>query len=277
MQDSKALPDIRVIPAHLITPHEEIDPRRVSRLAERLAQEGRLKNPPIVASIPETDRYVVLDGANRCLALQQLGAGHLIAQVVHYGQPGLILDTWYHVVSGMPLEEFEAALQEIDGLRLMPVSLQEAREALATENAAAYIVSDIQVRIVCHRQDCSRDLALLTDIVNAYKGRADIYRASNDDWSLQAPYYPEITALVVFPQLLPADILQAARSGKFVPSGITRHLIPNRAINTNFDLQVMLADWSLEQKQEWLQQWLMERMAANAIRFYAESTFTFDE
>jgi len=40
---------------------------------------------------------------------------------------------------------------------------------------------------------------------------------------------------------------------------------------------VLAADKSLENKQEWLQGWLMERMAANAIRYYAESTFSFDE
>lgn len=277
MQDSKALPDLRVLPASLVTPHEDIDPRRVTRLAERLAQEARLKNPPIVAPIPETERFVVLDGANRCLALQKLGAAYLFAQVVHYGQPGLILDTWYHVVSGMSLEAFERALQRIPDLRLLPASLREAREALATGSAAAYIIANDSVRIVCPRQGCSRDLALLSDVVDSYRGQADIFRASNDEWSLQAPYYPRITALVIFPQLQPADILQAARSGKFVPSGITRHLIPNRATNTNFDLQVLLSPGSLEEKQSWLQQWLMERMAANAIRYYAESTFTFDE
>jgi hypothetical protein len=277
MQDSKALPDLRVLPANLVTPHEDVDPRRVARLAERLLQEGRLKHPPVVAPIPETERFVVLDGANRCLALQKLGAPYLFAQVVHYGQPGLILDTWYHVVSGMELETFEQALQGIDGFRLLPASLEEARQALATGNAAAYIIAGDSVRIVCPRQGCTRDLALLREIVNAYKGRADIFRASNDDWNLQAPYYPQITALVIFPQLQPADILQAARSGEFVPSGITRHLIPNRAINTNFDLQVLLSPGSLEEKQAWLREWLMERMAANAIRYYAESTFTFDE
>jgi len=33
----------------------------------------------------------------------------------------------------------------------------------------------------------------------------------------------------------------------------------------------------LERKRAWLEDWLMERMAANAIRYYAESTFSFDE
>jgi hypothetical protein len=277
MQDSTALPDLRFLPAGQVIPHEEVDPRRVERLAERLRIDGRLKNPPIVAAVPDSDLYVVLDGANRSLALKQLGAGHIIAQVVHYGQPGLVLDTWYHVVSGMGLGEFEAALEQIDRLRLLPVTLQQARELLATNEAAAYIVSADQVRIICPRAACERDLPLLKEIVDTYRGKADIHRASNDDWSLQAPYYPHITALVIFPQLRPVDILSAARNGERVPSGITRHIIPNRAVNTYFDTRVMLADWSLEAKQQWLKEWLMERMASNAIRFYAESTFSFDE
>jgi hypothetical protein len=40
---------------------------------------------------------------------------------------------------------------------------------------------------------------------------------------------------------------------------------------------VLQADWSQERKDTWLQEWLMERMAANAIRFYSESTFSFNE
>jgi hypothetical protein len=230
-----------------------------------------------VTAVPDSDHYVVLDGANRSMALKQLGASHIIAQVVHYGQPGLILDTWYHVVSGMRAGDFEAALEQIDGLRLLSVPLNQAREALATNKAAAYIVTAEQVRIICRRAEGERDLPLLKEIVNTYRGKAEIHRASNDDWSLQAPYYPHITALVIFPELRPVDILTAARNGEGIPSGITRHLIPNRALNTYFDIEVMLADWSLESKQQWLREWMMERMASNAIRFYAESTFSFDE
>ena len=36
-------------------------------------------------------------------------------------------------------------------------------------------------------------------------------------------------------------------------------------------------DWPLERKREWLRQWLMDQMAANAIRYYAESTFLFGQ
>jgi hypothetical protein len=267
-----------MLPTAALVPHEDCDPRRIERLSQRVRKEGRLKNPPIVAAIPDTERFVVLDGANRSAAFEFLGIPHIVAQVVSYGDPGVVLDTWYHVVSGMPLAAFEAALAEVDGMQLRPCSLEQARADLATHQAVAYIVCEQGVRKVCPPDGCEMgDLRLLSDIVRVYKGRADIFRASNDIWEKQVPYYPGITALVIFPQLRPADILEAARNGERIPSGITRHIIPNRALNINIPLEVLAADWTLERKREWLQGWVMERMAANAIRYYAESTFSFDE
>jgi hypothetical protein len=267
-----------MLPIPWLVPHEDSDPRRVDNLAQRLRQEGRLKNPPIITPIPETERYVVLDGANRSNALAQLGIPHVVAQVVSYGDPGVELDTWYHVVAGMPLDEFESALTRVTGLELCDSSLEEARTALSTNQAAAYVVCQSGVRVICNSEGfIPRDLRLLKDIVDSYRGQADIYRASNDIWEIQAPYYPDITALVIFPRLTPSDILTAAREGNKVPSGITRHIIAARALNINIPMEVLEADWSLSRKRDWLQEWLMERMAANAIRFYSESTFTFDE
>jgi hypothetical protein len=278
MRDSTVLPDLRMLATEALVPHEDCDPRRVERLSQRIRQEGRLKNPPIVAVIPDTERFVVLDGANRSAAFASMGVPHIVAQVVSYGDPGVMLDTWYHVVCNIPLDEFESALSQVDELRLEGCSLEQARSDLTTNNAAAYIVNRQEVHKVCKPEGCEfRDMRLLNDIVRVYKGKADIFRASNDIWEKQEPYYPGITALVIFPQLRPADILQAAREGERIPSGITRHIIPQRALNINVPFDVLNADWSLVRKRQWLHDWLMERMADNAIRYYAESTFSFDE
>jgi hypothetical protein len=293
VRDSTVLPDLRVLPVERLLPHEEHDPRRVARLAERLGQEGLLKNPPVVAAIsgaaipgaaihgadiPGSECYAVLDGANRSLAFAALGIPHIVAQLVDYERSGVILDTWYHVVAGMALEAFEAELTQVTGLHLEACSLQAARKALDQHQAAAYIVCAEGVRLARNTtRQLRQDTRLLKDLVRAYRGKADIYRASNDVWELQSPYYPDITALVIFPRLCPQDILAAAISDVKIPTGITRHIIPHRALNINISLEVLAADWPLEQKEAWLHNWLMERMAANAIRFYSESTFSFNE
>ena len=278
MQDSKVLPDLRMLPVPLLTPHEDVDPRRTEKLSTRLLEEGLLKNPPMVAAIPDSDRYVVLDGANRAMAFALLRIPHIVAQLVRYDDPGVILDTWYHVVAGISEANFEGGLTEVVGLELVQCTLEEGRRAMGAGEALAYIVCEDGVRKALSPQGRRhRDLRLLNDIVAVYRGKADIYRASNDIWEIQKPYYPGITALVIFPRLQPADILYAAQNNYKVPSGITRHVIPARALNINVPIGVLMMDWPLERKEQWLQEWLMGRMAANAIRFYAESTFSFNE
>jgi hypothetical protein len=278
MRYSTDLPDLRILPVEKLIPHEDCDPRRVNRLSRRLKSDAILKNPPIVAAIPETDKYVVLDGANRVLAFVNLKIPHIVAQLVSYQDSGVEVDTWYHVVAGMGISKFESELTEITGLHLQKSSLDEARVALQNHQAAAYIICAEGVRIVINTaKTVKHDTRLLNKLVSVYKGKANIYRASNDIWEIQQPYYPDITALVIFPRLSPADIIHAARSGKIIPTGITRHIIPNRALNINIPLDVLAADWSLKAKEDWLIDWLMERMAANAIRFYSESTFSFNE
>lgn len=278
MKDSTALPHLEMLPTDVLVLHEECDPRRVEKLCRRIREDEHLKHPPIVTALPKTDRFVVLDGANRTMALRTMGIPHVVAQLVSYGDPGVELSTWHHVVAGMPLDEFEKGLTRVDRLELRDCTLGEARAAVATGDAAAYIVCASGVRkVYAENGSRARDIHLLNELVGVYKGRADIFRASNDIWEIQAPFYPSITALIVFPPYSPADILMLVRRGEKVPTGVTRHTIPNRALYINIPLSVMGADWNLDRKREWLHEWLMEQMATNAVRYYAESTFLFGQ
>jgi hypothetical protein len=284
MHQSTALPELRVLPTISLIPHEDYDPRRAEKLSRRILEEGILKNPPIVTVIsptvvdPGCERYVVLDGANRTMAFAAAGIPHIVAQLVTYNDPGVILDTWYHVVSGLDLELFEEGLSKIKSFQLQACSLDTARRALEVKEAMAYIVCEDGVRMVVSVSGQQiPTMQVLRDIVGLYHGRADVFRASNDIWEIQKPFYPDITSLVIFPRLQPTDILAAAENGEKVPSGITRHIIPARALNINIPIGILMADWSEGRKREWLHDWLMSRMGANAIRFYAESTFSFNE
>src|SRR6478752_6667729 len=95
------LPDLQIVALADVVPHEQADPRRVARLSRRIAADGLLKNPVIITPIPGTPRYMVMDGANRTMALGQVGARDVLAQVVRYEQPGVALTTWHHLITGI--------------------------------------------------------------------------------------------------------------------------------------------------------------------------------
>lgn len=278
MRYSTHLPDLRVLPVDKLLLHETSDERRVERLAKRIKDEKRLKNPPAVTALPESDLFMVLDGANRVSAFKNLGVPHIVAQVVSYDDPDVELNAWNHVVAGLPEAAFMSALEEMSNLHLEQGSIQQARQALTIGDAIAYIITKDAVCLVRNgTAGTDSDIQLLNTLVGIYKGKADIYRASNDNFSKQAPTYPDITALVVFPSFRPADLIALVRRGEVVPTGITRHIIPERALRINIPLLVLTEDTSLAAKKKWLNQWWSERLTANAIRFYAESTFLFDE
>lgn len=278
MRESSHLPELRMLSVAQLHLHETCDERRVDSLSQRLTEEGRLKNPPVVTPLPHSRNYMVLDGANRVSAFRRLCVPHIVTQVVSYDDPGIELGTWHHVVAGMPWPAFAAALDAVPNLHLEPCDIQVARQALAVGDALAYIVCADRVLLVRNGGEAgSSDIRLLNDLVGAYKGKANIYRASNDDFSKQAPTYPDITALVIFPTYRPADLLGLVRRGEVVPSGITRHIIPERALRINVPLDLLAAELPLPEKQAWLDRWWRDRLDSNAIRFYAESTFLFDE
>src|SRR3989304_3850999 len=165
MTESTELPLLQVHAVESLVPHEDHDPRRIEKLSQRIQQEGILNNPPVVAPLPDNQRYVILDGANRAMAFSALGIPHIVAQLVAYQGSGVVLETWYHVVSGMRLEEFEDGLAQVAGMDLQECSLDEARHSLEADEALAYIVCENGVRKVPCREGCQPpDLQVLNHL-----------------------------------------------------------------------------------------------------------------
>jgi hypothetical protein len=276
--DSKVLPKLQLFAVEALYPHEDYDNNRVRKLSIRLKEDGFLKNPPIVSEVPESDRYVILDGANRVTAFQQAGIPHIVAQMVSYDDPGVALETWNHVICGLEWAAFSRELAGIPGLTLKVCTQEEARREIETREAVAYMINDQgSIALKPTPGSGSSRMKLLSAIVGTYRGKADIIRASNDLWEIQKPCYEDITTLLVFARLKPEDVLQAGRDGERIPSGLTRHVIPGRAVNINIPMQILWADWTLERKRGWLDEWWTKQLANNSIRYYAETTFSFNE
>ncbi len=272
------IPDLRFVATSDLVLHEQHDASRTEPLSARLVQDGVLKNPPVVAPINEQERFVVLDGANRTTALTELGFPHVVVQVVDYEDPDLVLDSWYHLVAEIEQEKFVAALYDIPGMTFEKVDLLHARAALARRHALAYLVCpDGEVMMACGEGDLHIRAALLNALVDVYRYRSRIYRVNTDRLEQLKPYYQDITALVVFPHYEPAEIIELARNSARLPAGITRHIIPRRALRLNIPLGVMAEDKPLAAKNDWLQAWLRRKLADKEIRFYQESTWLFDE
>ena len=277
-QRQPEMPDLRVLAVAELLLHEQHDPLRSAPLLQRLQADGVLKNPTIVAPIPGEQRYVVLDGAHRVTAMRELGIAHIAVQVVDYEDPELILDTWYHLVKGISEGDFKHMLQSVQGVTMQVADPVHARAQLARREILAFVeYPQGEVCTVKAQGDLHERTRHLNEIVDLYKVKGRVFRANTDHLPSLLPFYEDVGALVVFPRFAPAEIIDLARVGARLPAGITRHLIPRRALRINLPLAVLGSDASLPEKNAWLVDWMKQKVASKTARYYQESTFLFDE
>ncbi|MCS7173634.1 MAG: hypothetical protein N0A24_09740 [Armatimonadetes bacterium] len=268
----QALPDLAFVSAEDVLLHEECDPERVARLRQRLRQEGVLKNPPVAARLGP--RAVVLDGANRTEALRALGAHTVLLQRVNYEDPGVELQTWRHLVTDAP-PDLGRRIGEL--LPVEEMGHREAVQALQEGRILAYVRRSEGTLVVPRGANLLEDVARLRELVAAYRGAGRIHRVLGEDPEQLAGEYGEAGMLVVFPTFTKREILEMAYNGLKLPTGITRHVIPGRALRVNMPLERMLREESSQVLQAWLQAWMREKLRNHEVRYYAEPTFLFDE
>lgn len=285
-------PDLRILPLKSLVEHEFNDIQRTEPLAKRLAAEGLLKNPPIVtqldegsalqgASSPTDGRFVVLDGANRTTALSLMGYPHCLCQVVRYAPPMVTLSTWHHLVTGMDAQAFVDGMHTVEGLSFGEVDLLHARAGLARRDYLAYVIqADGKVYAASPTQGVGtihEKNALLNKMVDSYKEKGGLYRASTDNVEDARRLYSNLTGLVIFPNYEAAEVIALARDEELLPTGLTRHLIQGRALRINYPLSELKSDAPLAEKNTKLADWMKHKLMTKEVRFYAESTYLFDE
>lgn len=272
-----AMPVLRVVESGRLLLHEEPDPGRVKRLHEAFRRDGVLRNPPIVAPMPD-GAAAVLDGANRVTALREGGIPHAVVQVVEYDRPEITLAAWRHYVREEGREPLRDRVTDLSGIQTS--TLRDPTEAggrLARGEGAAAVIDAQGGTLLGAGVDPVVAAETLNRIVALYRGRDRIYRVDDGDDvdALTAGYGPG--SLVVFRTFEKSEILLIAGRGGRLPTGITRHIIPGRALRINVPLDWLTGPSDTAAKQARLDASLRRRWLDHGVRHYAESTFLFDE
>lgn len=261
MPDVPHLPDLRVVPLERIRPHEEIDPLRVERLAARIGREGTQLNPVACTEGPGGD-MVLLDGATRTAALGSLGLRFGVVQVVDPAT--VILETWHHVVRDATTDEVVEAILARDGLEA------------GLDGAAPRIWQPTGERLAVSAEGLS-DNETLTALVAGYIGHWKVSRVIDADPGSADASFPGWALLVEFPPLTIDDVIAAALSQDLLPAGITRFIVPDRALRLNYDLEELRGPGSEDERQAVLDRIIDDRAREGRIRRYEEPVFILDD
>ena len=272
------LPNLRILQIESLILHEDHDMQRTLPLVEKLRAQGILRNPPIVMPLNDgTDRYMVLDGANRVTSLRTLEFPHIVAQVVAANDPHVNLQTWNHVVWGMGVKTLMSSLRKVKGIEPAKVDTHKSLDApkympmqIRFPDGSFYILKETPSDLATH-------IRTMHGVVNAYKTRASLDRTSQTLIDTFKKVYPDLTALVIFPHFKIKTVLKLASQGVMLPTGITRFTVSPRALHVNYPLHELSSGKPIQYKQEYLTRWVEERVKKKGIRLYSEATFLFDE
>jgi L-serine kinase (ATP) / ParB family transcriptional regulator, heme-responsive regulator len=271
-------PVLQVMETEQLLLHEEPDPARVVRIARAIRRDGVLRNPPAAAPSPAGEgQAIVLDGANRVTALRELGAPHIVAQIVNYASSTIALSTWRHYVA----EDGKLGLRDLikgrTDLRSVPVDgAAEAEERLGRREALAAVVDARGATLLAPDADPVREAALLRRFVALYQEAARVYRVEDGALEALSAQYGAGT-LIIFPPYGKDDIVHMAARGRRLPAGITRYLITARVLHLNVPVALLQGPEGASSKQRQLDAAVEQRWQTHRVRYYAEPTYLFDE
>jgi hypothetical protein len=271
-------PHLELVPVTSLVEHEWHDDQRTPPLMARLQESGIWRNPPIVTPLQDgSGRFLLLDGANRIAALRKLNYPHAVVQVVEPDDQGLKLYNWNHVIWGLNSSQFLKDIELIPDIFLTsgedePPSLSQECSLVTIQIAHGDLFS-----VCTSLQNLDNRVERLNAVVNLYKDQARLDRTN--EWSVVRlkAIFPDLCALVKFPKFELEQILILAGGGCLLPTGITRFMISPRVLHLNYPLETMKSDLPLEEKNAELQNFIQERMTQKRVRYYAESTYLFDE
>jgi hypothetical protein len=270
------MPFLRVWATERLLLHEEADAARVGRLVDALRRDGILRNPPVVAPLADA-RAVVLDGANRVSAFRALGLPHVVVQPVAYHDPQVTLSVWRHFAVESAPGSLRAAAEEAGLGPLRPIRDEaEAEARLADGGGIAAILDARGAALLPRPSERVAAADVLCRLAALYRDGRPVHRiATGAPDDLRIAY--GAGALILFRPFDKSEILALAVDGGRLPAGITRHVIPGRALRLNTPLAWLAESIDLAVKQTALDAQLRQRWQAHGVRYYAEPTFLFDE
>jgi phosphoglycerate dehydrogenase-like enzyme len=266
---------LQVVAMEDVFPHENIDPRRVARLAEKIKSATVLTNPPIV--VESDGRYIVLDGATRTTAFRQLGYPHIIVQVFTEEDDKLGLDTWRHAIRQIEPSELAHLIGSMPEISMIASQPETVLQEITDHGSLCYLTTVDNKTYHIKPAPGVNHLDALNKLTHTYIEASYVTRSTENDINLVAEEYPDLAALVIFPKYEIDQVLQIARARRALPAGITRFLIPGRVMRINADLAVLKSSQSLSEKNEWLYELTMQKLADDQVRYYQEPVYLLDE
>jgi hypothetical protein len=273
-------PEIAVLPISELKLHEAESVERTAKLQERISADGFLRNPVIVGKVLHSSElhYLLLDGVHRISALKNLGCRDVVAQLIEYSNEGVRVEVWHQLIRGVDPANLLESLKRAFGKTLRKKSEAEANGLrdkglllmhLLLKNGQSYIIE--------RQSSLQSTTARICEFVNILASLGEIHRVHEDEARSLLKSSSAATGILFIQPLSKQHIIEIALSNTKLPAGITRHIIPCRALGIAVDLALLRVELSTVEKSKLIRSMVNQRTEEERVRFYAEPTFVFNE
>lgn len=249
-----SLEDLLLVDLECLILHEAHDNDRLDRLRRRIETEGEQRNPVIVS--PHEDRYLVLDGAHRVRALEELGSRFVLVQTV---EPPEKAEGWGHLLNGVGQDD----LDDVEGVE---VSASLGLTPLAEVETAGETI-------------------FLSTTEEGLQGRV------RGLWGLQSLYPKDVLVrrldpdgavslsgrevLIRYRDFTPGELAKIVDSGTILPAGITRFRVRERVLGVRYPLGRMREGDPRARNAE-LREFVERSWGEDRVRYYGEPVVLFE-
>lgn len=263
---------IKIISTNNLVLHESFDHVRVDMIKKKILRNKVFTNPILcVKQSPNSGNYVVLDGANRTTALRQLGLNFALVQEFKYED--LQLDSWCHVLLGKTVSFWVK--------KFLPISKFEedkniARCNIKSKSAKVYLLSGNKIFSTKLTGNLEERLKKINQMSEVYL-KEGCFKRINYRHFIKNNKVKSGEHVIIYPYFSKTDILSITMKGLFIPSGISRHIVKNRALHVNLPISILKHVGSLNDKNNFLNKFLNKIISIRQYHAYDGSVCLFDE
>ncbi len=263
-------PNLKVLAMENLDVHAFSEKKRILKIKESLIRRKYLRNPIIAANFGK--KYMILDGEGRYNAFKELGLKHIVAQIVDYDDPMLKVETWDHLIKGLSFKEFIEKINKIKGITIEKSS-SELIDLIKETSLFCHILFKETSYLIMLPPDYKEVMNILNKIIRIYETKEIIripHRKLKD-------YIAHFSYSIIFcpPKFTKLDIREMFLEGLKFPPGVTRHIIPNRLLRLNYDIE-LLSKGSIDEKNTKLKEFIKMRIEKGYLRYYEEPVFIFE-
>ncbi|BAA29619.1 DUF5603 domain-containing protein [Pyrococcus horikoshii] len=201
-------------------PHEQLVQRELEDFIESVTSSGIFWKAMLLAKIPGTDEYLIVDGHHRWAGLQKLGAKRAPSVILDYFDEGVKVYTWYPAFKG----SVEKVIERLKAEGLEVIEDPNAEEKAERGEVAFALVGE-KSYIIPGGLEEQKKVSKVLDEMDQAKEIELVYYGLKEDAKADMEK-GEIDYVFVRKAPTKEEVMELVKRGEVFSPKTTRHVLP---------------------------------------------------